>query len=693
MRRDEATRLARQLMDEHNLKDWKIHAINEAQGRFVGKCMYGDRTILVNIHHLDLHPDNEIKDTFLHEIAHALTPGHNHDAVWMAKAVEVGARPEATCTLALDPRVIEAIRSNKVVEMVVEEEVVKKTILVPKEVEETVQKVSYRVTRLQEKCPICGKVAKEKSSFESNDKKFLTLECGHLLVKALPKGTPFETIIFDGKPDCVHVWDKTVCQLCHAKRPYGFQIEGMRAIEKYDGRFGVFDEMGLGKTLQGTGYLKFHPEAWPFLYVCKAGLIFQAAKEIVRVLGPNQHTKENFIPYIFKSSKDFIFPGFRAYIISYDLFRRMSQANLDKLAGIIKCVVLDEVQHIKNPDSTRTQEIRSFIKKGNITRIIPLSGSHWKNRGSESYVACNLINDIKFHSFEGFKKRWVEYYWHGNKLKEGGLVKGFREYCADVFIRRERQEVMKELPIVNRTKLNVQMPKEVMEAYDEEVDKFVKIWNQLVVGGEEDSFAAGGSVMAALNTMRQLIGIAKIPGTIEFAQEFIENTERKLLIFVHHIAVGQSIYDQMSQHAMENDYKVVKLTSAMSPQERFEMQEQFNNDPNTRVGILSTLAAGEGLNLQTCSDGIMHERQWNPMNEEQPEGRMIRIGQKSTSVNMTYVQADGTCDEDLDDIVEGKRIRFHAAMNKGERIQWNQNSIIKELGDKTVERWRKKNRK
>lgn len=35
-------------------------------------------------------------NTILHEIAHALTPLHGHDAVWKAKAVEVGALPRAT---------------------------------------------------------------------------------------------------------------------------------------------------------------------------------------------------------------------------------------------------------------------------------------------------------------------------------------------------------------------------------------------------------------------------------------------------------------------------------------------------------------------------------------------------------------------------------------------------------------------
>ena len=543
--------------------------------------------------------------------------------------------------------------------------------------------------KLVEHCSVCSKVAKELTSFTANEKKFITLQCGHLLVKSLPKATPFETIFFDGLDSCNHNWSlpaaneyKTICSICNAKRPYLFQIEGMRALENNFGRFGVFDEQGLGKTIQSLGYIKFHPEATPFLWLCKSGLKFQAMKEIYRILGPS------FVPLVINTSKDHIFPGFKCYIASYDILRRMSAAKKEELASFVKCVVIDEVQHIKNGDSSRTKEVQNICRGKD--HIIPLSGTHWKNRGSESYVACNLINPTKFHSFENFKLRWVDYRYDSSsgKTKEAGLKKGFREYCSDVFIRRERQEVMKELPLINRTKLYCILPKEAQEAYDNATDDFVKIWNNLVIGGEEGSFKAAGNVLAALNQMRQIIGIAKIPATVDFAQEFLENTDRKLLIFVHHITVGQEIFNSMKEFCEGSGINVKKLTSSMTPEERFAMCEDFNKNPNTRLAVLSTLAAGEGLNLQTCSDAIMHERQWNPSNEEQAEGRMIRIGQMATNVNMTYVEAEGTVDADLDSIVNRKRIQFHNTMNTGEMSSWNADSIIKELGDTLAKRHR-----
>ena len=80
----------------------------------------------------------------------------------------------------------------------------------------------------------------------------------------------------------------------------------------------------------------------------------------------------------------------------------------------------------------------------------------------------------------------------------------------------------------------------------------------------------------------------------------------------------------------------------------------------------------------------MHERQWNPQNEEQAEGRFIRIGQQSDSVNAIYVHGDDTIDTVLDGIVERKRLFFQSAMNKEVVATWHEGSIVKELAQAIV---------
>jgi predicted SprT family Zn-dependent metalloprotease len=92
-RRSAARTLALQLMAEHGLHGWTF-AFNKRQ-RTLGLCRYGLRAIELSIHLVDRNSAEEIQDTILHEIAHALVgPGHGHDAVWKARATEIGARPE-----------------------------------------------------------------------------------------------------------------------------------------------------------------------------------------------------------------------------------------------------------------------------------------------------------------------------------------------------------------------------------------------------------------------------------------------------------------------------------------------------------------------------------------------------------------------------------------------------------------------
>jgi hypothetical protein len=668
MDRTIATKLLRTELDKHGLTNWKLRLSSDQ--RFLGLCSYKDKVIFLNMNHIDIHPEEIIRNTILHEIAHALVGVVNgHNEIWEAKAKEIGCIEIRPCaSVGLPAHIIDAIRSGDTVETEV--------------VTETIQKVKYTVGKLTDKCPECGKVAKEKSSFEVDETKYILLECGHLITKAIPKSTPFHTLTTEPENGkiCKHEWDKNTCVLCNANKPFPFQVEGMKFIERglaLQRGVGIFDEMGLGKTIQALGYIKFHPESCPVLYVVKSGIKYQWYMQILRWLGIK------YLPQVLETGKDGIIPNLRSYIISYDLLRRFDTSKLEKIG--IKTVILDECQLIKNPDSTRTGEVRKVVKLAQ--HVIPLSGTPWKNRGEEFFVALNMLDALKFDSFERYKHRWVDYYYDGPRLKQGGIknVKAFKEYTKDLIIRRERVEVMPELPLVNRVKLYCQMEEHANEAYQNEVNEFVKFYNNAVIGGEEGTFESAQGILARLARMRQITGLAKIPVTLEDIEEFFDETDRKLAVFVHHVAVGKLLVDKARELDVirEKGIKVLTLTADMNSEQRYQVQEEFNNTPQILM-IGSTLASGEGLNLQSCSDCIMHERQWNPANEEQAEGRFIRIGQKAQSVTAKYALAIDTVDDILDGIVARKRIAFNAAMNKGEITQWNQQSIIKELSESIV---------
>jgi predicted SprT family Zn-dependent metalloprotease len=90
----EAKKLAIDLMAKHGILDqgWRFQYDN-ARRRF-GRCSYRTKTISLSKHLVSLNDLENVKNTILHEIAHALTPGHGHDRVWQRKAIEIGCNGE-----------------------------------------------------------------------------------------------------------------------------------------------------------------------------------------------------------------------------------------------------------------------------------------------------------------------------------------------------------------------------------------------------------------------------------------------------------------------------------------------------------------------------------------------------------------------------------------------------------------------
>src|SRR5947209_15232461 len=80
-RAQEADSLARELLDSYGLRGW-LFRFNRSKVN-LGLCLFGPRVIELSIHFVERNPEEVIRDTLLHEIAHALVgPGHGHDAVW-----------------------------------------------------------------------------------------------------------------------------------------------------------------------------------------------------------------------------------------------------------------------------------------------------------------------------------------------------------------------------------------------------------------------------------------------------------------------------------------------------------------------------------------------------------------------------------------------------------------------------------
>lgn len=329
--------------------------------------------------------------------------------------------------------------------------------------------------------------------------------------------------------------------------------------------------------------------------------------------------------------------------------------------------------------------IESITTKVN---VIALSGTPIKNRIDEYFPILNILRPDLFYSQQSFMRNWVGTYFDGKKTKAGRLVDpiGFKNRTKDFIIRRERNEVLPDLPKINRTFSYSELEKEAEKHYKILTKQFTEFFdeNEGKVTGKNTS-----QTLAYLARMRHCTGLAKINPVIEFVSTFLEDTDRKLTIFVHHKDVGEKIKILLHDICKENDVNPpLNLTSDLSGEERNEVVMKFKDDGLSRILIASTLASGEGLNLQFCSDCIMVERQWNPANEEQAEGRFSRIGSLADKINATYMTAIGTVDEFFMQLVEAKRKIVNEAMT-GKKVNWQDDDILSELSSMIVKHGRK----
>lgn len=545
---------------------------------------------------------------------------------------------------------------------------------------------------LKTTCPQCHKVAETVNTYKIGDKLVNSLKCGHLLNSDQVNRSCSEHLVsLDGKS------------------LYAFQNTGVKFIEESGARCLISDEMGLGKTPQSIAAVYLHPELQPFLVICKSSLKAQWQHEIMRWCG------EDYFAQVLDSPKNAPLIGLKAYILSYDILRRFAdekskkrkltdfEDNDDFLTGIydeldskpqetkfsknksklidlvhklhIKTIILDECQQIKNTDSQRTIFTRTLCKE--VDHIIALSGTPIKNNASEYFPVLNILKPEMFPRYSTFLMNECDSYFNGYGYKTGGLrdPDRFLKKTESFIIRRTRDEVLPDLPKIRRSFQFHELSKEVEKAYLETFKQFRDEYNS--VDSDEMSFQDSGNILAFLSKMRHLSGLSKINPCIEYVMEIMGSTDDRVCIFTHHKDVAEILNNKLN--ALFHELGIPSCARHEAGGSSLDTEKNFEK---SRVLICSTLAGGEGLNLQRlCRRFVMLERQWNPANEEQAEARFPRPeGIKTDFIDGVYMVAMGTVDEFFSEIVERKREIVGKTLD-GKAVEWDQSSLIKELAE------------
>lgn len=477
-------------------------------------------------------------------------------------------------------------------------------------------------------------------------------ECGHIIPMDKLEGSSYDITSSDGKE----------------LRPY--QVDGIKFVELANVRALIADEQGLGKTVQGLGLIKLHPtELLPAAIVTKTTVKHQWFHEIRRWCGI-----QGFVTQVIGSSKEMALPGFDIYITSYDLLKNENVFSMMK--GQIKLVIIDECQTIKNHLAGRSKALQEFT--ATVPHVLALSGTPIKNNAGEYFTILNILHPERFPEYSRFLNDYCDHYWNGYGTKVGGLVNPelFKDQTSDFIIRRTRAEAAPEIPEVDRQFFHCELSKQFNNAYREAMREL----DALLYADEDENTVT--SMIAIMTKMRKITGLSKVPHAIEDCIEFIDNEpDRKMVIFVHHHAAVTLLEKGLNPQLVERKLNPAQnLHAGLDAGGRANLVERFKSESNSRVLIASTLAAGEGLNLQFVDDAIMLERQWNPANEEQAEGRFARVGRLHPDIPITikYMIASETIDEYFTELVEAKRAIVKSTLD-GEAIQWDSGSLMKEL--------------
>ena len=88
------------------------------------------------------------------------------------------------------------------------------------------------------------------------------------------------------------------------------------------------------------------------------------------------------------------------------------------------------------------------------------------------------------------------------------------------------------------------------------------------------------------------------------------------------------MFEIIEKELLKEDINYYKLTGKTNVSERVELVEEFNQNENVKVFLISLKAGGTGLNLTGADMVIHYDPWWNISAENQATDRAYRIGQK-----------------------------------------------------------------
>ena len=129
----------------------------------------------------------------------------------------------------------------------------------------------------------------------------------------------------------------------------------------------------------------------------------------------------------------------------------------------------------------------------------------------------------------------------------------------------------------------------------------------------------------------------------------LKEDKSRVLVFSQFVMVLNII----EEYLKIRDHKFIRLDGSTPVSDRQELIDEFNEDEEIFVFLLSTKAGGLGINLTSANTVILHDIDFNPYNDKQAEDRCHRVGQQRP-VDIFRFLSEGTIEEGMMRIAQDK---------------------------------------
>lgn len=413
-----------------------------------------------------------------------------------------------------------------------------------------------------------------------------------------------------------------------ALRPY--QLTGFQwLVFLHEAGWGgiLADDMGLGKTVQALSFylfLKSKDEKATLLVVCPTTLIYNWEAEVDKFA---PHLKVHIHHGPRRKVSVAGIKGYDIVITTYGTMRSdikaFREVNFD-------CVVLDESQAIKNPQS---QVARASLLL-QATHRLALSGTPLQNNTFDLYSQMNFLNPGMLGSREFFMNEFANPI---DKMGEETVKAQLRQLTYPFVLRRTKEQVAKELPPKTETILYCEMGAAQRKAYE----AWRVVFKDQILGLIEQQGIERSQlhILQGLTRLRQICDATSLAGASveegekaethsvkleELMRELEENvSRRKTLVFSQFIGMLSLIREKLEAQGIPYAY----FDGSSTAPERREAVRRFQEDEDCRVFLISLKAGGVGLNLTAAEYVYLIDPWWNPAVEQQAIDRTHRIGQ------------------------------------------------------------------